>query len=302
MLLVTFLGIAPDWQTQLGMGGLSFVVSFFGVRGWLSRHQLGKLLWVIFMVVEVFSHTSFGLISTGMAADIAKVTAAEDPEMARLKKRSIDLDTTARELSGKVGISQKRITEANDLASAASLEVTNYRDSGHGKAKLAFDADNFFTAVPDAVTASKPSRWIALIFFMFIFTGMQITVVIAAEGVRDFTRKRTVQLIEEEEVLEEGKRTGRKPGVRREMPKKVILAWVNAYWADHSAGASDKLVIRSRARKIWEDAGIKITGNWDQKLFDAVQGLGLVSSEGRVQIPAIEARKKLDSAMQREGV
>jgi hypothetical protein len=115
-------------------------------------------------------------------------------------------------------------------------------------------------------------------------------------------------LVKVEEVKEETSdesltpigRTGRIPGVRREIPKKTVIAWVNEAWRDHTDGQSDKLASRPRVKEALEASGVKITNNWDQKLFDALPRLGLVTPEGKVTVSVIDARKRLDVAMTKD--
>ena len=292
MLLVTFTSIAPDLATKIGMGSLSFVVAFFSVRGWLSKTTIGLIICVLFSCVEVFSHTSFALISTSLqakAANSAQVKLEDDTEYKRLVARANELQTTANNLAGavanlkegyrsEVDIRQKGTENQTQTAKEASDAVTKYVESFRARAvqpvseaHIMIDADRFFTAIPDALTSGAAARWIAFVFSLAIFMGVQLTVLVAADGVLKLIERKASVVNEEEIVQEETgeellevKRNGRTPGIRREIPKKTILAWVNVYWADHTSGVADKLVARPLARKALDDSGVKVTDNWDQ--------------------------------------
>lgn len=337
MLLVMFGSIAPDVPTRIGMWSLSFIVGFFGVRGWLSRDDkgnrvpVGVALCIVFATVEVFSHTSFILISTNIqakAANVAVATYEDDPEYKRLVKNAEDLKASATALAGtvagmregfrtEVDIRQGGVESATEQARIASEAVSAYVKEWKSEAKaesagdwfVKIDANAFFTAIPDAITSENPARWIALAFSVLIFTGVQLTVLITADGaVRSITRRREAEIEAERAkqaeaaLIEESKKpkTGRAPGVVRSIPKKVVYAWVQVLWSEHSKGASDKIVNRNAAIKFLNEKSIPITKLHDEKLFTAAVKLGIIEESGVIKKTALEAKKALDEAQKRK--
>ncbi len=331
MLLVTFTGIAPDLPTRIGMGSISIVVGFFGVRGWLSKTGLGLVLCILFGTVEVFSHTSFALISTNLqatAAKVAEVKIEDDPEYKRLTERATKLQTTADALASKVAnlsegfrsevdIRQGGVESANKAATEASDAVGAYlrtarQTSSQGvsaEAHVRIDADLFFTAIPDALTSGKPARWIAFFFSVIIFAGVQITVLIAADGMMTMMDKKRREKEEEDlekeaekeqEVRASRPKVGRKPGVVRTIPKKVTEAWVDALWHDYRDGTSDKIIDRGLTLKFLIEKKIPITKRYDDKLFDLAIKLKLFDSDGTIHKTAMEAKTALDEAQKRK--
>jgi hypothetical protein len=211
-----------------------------------------------------------------------------------------------------VDVRQRGVDKANQDAKDASEAVTNYVSSKAKGANPALerevmiDADNFFTAIPDALTSGSSGRIIAFWMYFLLFTGIILTALMTAKGLVDMGLETLVKVeeVKEEtsnESLTPAGRTGRIPGVRREIPKKTVIAWVNEAWRDHTDGQSDKLASRPRVKEALEASGVKITDNWDQKLFDALPRLGLVTPEGKVTVAVIDARKRLDADMTKEG-
>jgi hypothetical protein len=331
MLLVSFTGIAPDLPTKIGMGSIAFIVGFFGVQGWISKTGMGLALCIIFGTAEVFTHTSFFLISTNLQTEVAKSVASgndKDPELERLMAREKTLTDAAIALSGavaslgegfrsEVDIRQQGIKDANKAAEDASKAVSDYVAlkrqaliTGQVHAEgIVIDADRFFTAIPDALTSGQSARWIAFFFAVLIFAGVQITVLIAADGMIALMEKKrqekelaaeaekTAELLAEE--LKKPK-TGRAPGVVRAIPKKVVYGWVDALWHAVREGTSDKIISRPQALKFLVERKIPITKLHDEKLFNLAVKLGIIDADGTVRKTAIEARTVLDEAQKRK--
>lgn len=336
MLLVSFTSIAPDIPSKFGMGILSFVVGIFGIRGYLMRDENGKrvpigiVLCVAFFIVEVFSHSSFTLILTDVqsaSAHAQKTTYEDDPEYKRLVGVANSFQTSTTNMAGavatmkegfrtEVDIRQSGVKTVGEQAKEASEAVTKYvrewkaeqkADSGEWFVK--FDANAFFTAIPDAITSGNPSRWIALGFCIFIFSGVLLTGLVTADGaVKAMARKREeeekavlAKEAEKEREAEANKpKPGRKPGVARNIPKKVVYAWVDALWHDHRNGTSDKIIDRDLTLKFLLEKKIPITKLHDEKLFNLAVRLKLFTPDGTILKTAIEARTALDDAQKRK--
>lgn len=331
MLMVTFTGIAPSWQTQIAMGAMAFIVGFFGVQGLLSRTSLGLWICILFSIVEVFSHVSLGLVSTHVQSEAVKKVADSggvDTEYERLVSRAKDLDATAKDLASKVAglsegfrsevdVRQKGADEARKAADKASEAVSAYlATKAAGKVTTAakpdeamIDADRFFTAIPDALSSGNAARIIAFILYAILFTGIVLTALATAQWLVKIEEDRKADEAEEEKELEAERereiaaskpKTGRKPGVSRSIPKKVVYAWVDALWHDHRNGTSDKIIDRELTLKFLLEKKIPITKLHDEKLFNLAVRLKLFTPDGTILKTAIEARTALEEAQKRK--
>lgn len=331
MLLVTFTGIAPSWQTQVAMGAMAFIVGFFGVQGLLSKTPLGLAICILFSIVEVFSHVSLGLVSTHVQSEAVKSAEASsgvDTEYERLVTRAKDLDKIANDLAARVAnlnegfrsevdVRQKGAEDARKAAERASEAVALYVQSKASvktepilkPSETMIDAERFFTAIPDAISSGSPGRIIAFILYAILFTGIVLTALATAQWLVQIEEEKRVedakkaieQEAEKEREIEASKpKPGRKPGVARNIPKKVVYAWVDALWHDHRNGTSDKIIDRDLTLKFLLEKKIPITKLHDEKLFNLAVRLKLFTPDGTILKTAIEARMALDEAQKRK--
>lgn len=331
MLLVTFTGIAPSWQTQVAMGVMAFIVGFFGVQGLLSRTTLGLWICILFSIVEVFSHVSLGLVSThvqSQAVKSAEASAGVDPEYERLVTRAKDLDKIANDLASRVAslnegfrsevdVRQKGVEDARKAAERASEAVALYvqskasskTETGLKPSETMIDADRFFTAIPDALSSGNAGRIIAFVLYTILFLGIVLTALATAQWLVQIDEEKRAeealkaveQEAEKEREIEAAKpKPGRKPGVARTIPKKVVYAWVDALWHDHRNGTSDKIIDRDLTLKFLLEKKIPITKLYDEKLYALAIRLKLFSQDGTILKTTVEAKTALDEAQKRK--
>jgi hypothetical protein len=331
MLLVTFTGIAPNWQTQIAMGAMAFIVGFFGVQGLLSGTPLGFWICILFSIVEVFSHVSLGLVSThvqSQAVQKAEASGGVDPEYERLVSRAKALDNTATDLASKVvglsegfksevDIRQKGIDAARQAAREASDAITAYvQAKASGKVEsvqktqeVMIDADRFFTAIPDALSSGNAGRIIAFVMYSLLFSGIVLTALMTAQWLmrieemkqaEEEAKALELEAEKEQEAIASRPRVGRRPGVARVIPRKVVYAWVDALWHNHRDGTSDKIIDRDLTLKFLLEKKIPITKNYDDKLFAWAIKLKLFDSDGTIHKTAMEAKTALDEAQKRK--
>ena len=184
--VVVFFLISPDLVTAIGMMVLAPVVVLFSVRGWILGGVIGKTLWVMFVLVEVFSGISFSLASTDLQAKTGDV----DSELIRLTDK-VTHDQTALDtlqagynaigsgFRGELSVRQTAIEDARKALQGSELARKDYLDQHkEGATKRAvLTSDKVFSAIPDAI---RSGRWIQTVFFSLIFCGLALTIVSAA--------------------------------------------------------------------------------------------------------------------------
>lgn len=184
--IVVFFVISPDWITAIGMVVLAPVIVLFSVRGWILGGWIGKTLWVMFVLVEVFSGISFALAST----DLQAKTRATDTELSRLTAK-VEHDQTALDdlqkkynaigegYRGELTVRQSAITDARKALDASETSRREYLalKGKESKGHVALTSDKVFSAIPDAILGG---RWIQTVFFSLIFCGLALTIVSAA--------------------------------------------------------------------------------------------------------------------------
>jgi len=184
--VVVFFTISPDLITAIGMVCLAPIVVLFSVRGWIKGGILGKTLWAMFVLVEVFSGISFALAST----DLQAKTGAVDTELTRLTDKVSHDQTALDDLQAKYNaigegfrseltVRQTAIAEARkalESSESARREYLATKAEG-GKEAAVLTSDKVFNAIPEAISGG---RWIQTVFFSLIFCGLALTVISAA--------------------------------------------------------------------------------------------------------------------------
>jgi hypothetical protein len=183
--IVVFFLISPDWITAIGMVCLAPIVVLFSVRGWIKGGVIGKSLWAMFVIVEVFSGISFALASTDLQARTERV----DTELVRLTAKvehdQKDLDTLqagynsiGEGFRSELTVRQSAIAEARKAIESSEDARRNYLATKPTSGKGAvLTSDKVFNAIPDAIASG---RWIQTVFFTLIFCGLALTVISAA--------------------------------------------------------------------------------------------------------------------------
>lgn len=177
--VIVFVTIAPEFWTQIGMGGLAFLVVLFGLRGWIKGGWAGQSLWALFALVATFSDLSFALYVTDVQSHTSK---SSDTELTRLtdeaKKASEYLESLqSLQLKNGQGYAQQ-VKDARQAQGDANAAVLSYRPS----VTAPLTSSGVFSAIPDSV---RSGRWVELVFFVLIFLGLQLTIVSSASVVKE---------------------------------------------------------------------------------------------------------------------
>lgn len=175
---ICFVVVSPGPVEAIAMGALSLVVVLFGVRAWIKGN---KVLWAMFAFVAFFFDLSFVLVST----DVQSQQAGPDTELVRLTTKQDAADLAVSDLQRQYDEAGKRETMDQiflQLAEArrVAAEAKKDRDARlqlKENAKPPITAEALFTAIPDAI---KPKRWIPLLVFAILFSGLQLTIISAA--------------------------------------------------------------------------------------------------------------------------
>jgi hypothetical protein len=170
------------------MGALSLVVVLFGVRAWIKGN---KVLWAMFAFVAFFFDLSFVLVST----DVQSQTTGPDTELVRLTTKQDEADKDLRDLRRQFDEAQKQETmdklQEQILISESKANIAkrdrDERMQATEHAKPPITADALFSAIPDAI---KPKRWIPLVVFGILFSGLQLTIISAATDAPTVRRRR----------------------------------------------------------------------------------------------------------------
>ena len=186
--VVVFFVISPDWITAIGMVCLAPIVVLFSVRGWIKGGVIGKTLWAMFVIVEVFSGISFALAST----DLQAKTEGTDTELVRLTAKVEHDQTALDELQSKYNsigegfrseltVRQTAIAEARKALESSEDVRREYlaKKSKNGKEGGVLTSDKVFNAIPEAIASG---RWIETVFFSLIFIGLALTILSAASS------------------------------------------------------------------------------------------------------------------------
>lgn len=224
---ICFVVVSPGVIEAIAMAALSLVVVLFGVRAWIKGN---KVLWAMFAFVAFFFDLSFVLVST----DVQSKSTGPDTELVRLTTKQDEADADVRDLQRQYDEAGKRETMdqiygqlliARDVSAAAKID-RDERLRAKENAKPPITADGLFSAIPDAV---KPKRWIPLIVFAILFSGLQLTIISAATDA-PVARVR-----------------------RRDAPevKEDVENWVWSNWA----GKNGRIISFESFRKFWDSKG-----------------------------------------------
>ena len=190
---VVFFVIAPDFVTRIGMVCLSLIVVLFSLRGWVKGGIVGKSLWAMFALVATFSDISFALSATdlqaktaGVDTELVRMTAIVDHDQGVLDKLQLGYDSIGSGFRSELAERQKAIIEARKAFEASSLVRREHLASIEKAPKEApaLTSDRVFSSIPDSV---KDGRWIPLVFFSFIFLGLQLTILSSVSGMKKET-------------------------------------------------------------------------------------------------------------------
>ena len=117
--VVVFFVISPDWITAIGMVMLAPVIVLFSVRGWILGGWIGKTLWAMFVIVEVFSGISFALASTdlqakteGVDTELTRLTAKVEHDQTALDDLQAKYNAIGEGFRGELTVRQSAITDA----------------------------------------------------------------------------------------------------------------------------------------------------------------------------------------------
>jgi len=186
--VVVFFVISPDWITAIGMVVLAPTVVLFSVRGWILGGWIGKTLWAMFVIVEVFSGISFALASTdlqakteGIDTELTRLTAKVEHDQNALDDLQAKYNAIGEGFRGELTVRQSAIADARKALDGSELARREYLASKgkEGKEGVSLTSDKVFSAIPDAVTSG---RWIQLAFFTLIFSGLALTVISSASS------------------------------------------------------------------------------------------------------------------------
>jgi hypothetical protein len=293
--VICMVTIAPGPLEKIGFAAIAFVVVLFAIRSWILGN---KWLWVMFVLVSAFFDLSFTLIATDVqtTAQAVVVTVETDSELVRLTEKSDAARAALKDLREQYRLAMRRDTlrELDDQIKAADVVAAQAEaarvsriariESGELNAQAreqrsSISATMIFGAIPEAVSKG---RWVPIIVFALIFSGLQLVMITAADSVRG----------------KSARRPGRPRGIARETApdhlREYVDTWVHTSWIGRRNGRTTKVLDRDSFNQFMRNQGKTFPGRRYREIAAAALASGVIDGMGEiVERDEGQAQKKI---------
>lgn len=192
--IVAMVAISPGPWEATAFIAVAFLVVVFGVRAWIKGN---RFLWAIFAISALFFDVSFILAATDSQTKAVEIIqeSEEDPELIRLRNQIKIYNDQLIDLQNQYNDAMQRDTmdslerqmdqvrsDKRDSENKYDFRLENIESGSlaekQTQTKAKISASSVFNAIPNAVSSS---RFIELFVFLMLFSGLQITIITAAD-------------------------------------------------------------------------------------------------------------------------